>query len=113
MHIPEEYQDPDFHYAWISDQGDLLFRAKRAGYEHVAHAEMPMLSFDVDASSDGTGFISASGGKGVMQYLMKQPIEFHLEDLEEQRGINRRRIADIKRDLNSGKDGTYGKVEIS
>ena len=113
MHIPEEYQDPEFHYAWISDQGDLLFRAKRAGYEHVSGSEMPMMVFDVDAGSDGTGPIHANGGKGVTQYLLKQPMEFHKEDLDEQREINRARIADIKKDLNSGKDGTYGKVEIS
>ena len=32
LHIEDEYKDPNFHYAWINDQKDLLHRAHRAGY---------------------------------------------------------------------------------
>lgn len=113
MHIPVEFQDPDFHYAWISDTNDLIFRANRAGYEHVQHHEMPQLSFDVDEGTDGTGHIHTNAGGGVTQYLMKQPMEYHLEDIDELRQINKARVQDIIKETNSGKNGTYGKVEIS
>jgi hypothetical protein len=112
MHIPEEYKDPNFHYAWINDQNDLVNRAKRAGYEHVKADEMDMMSFDVDSGS-GEGLVTINAGAGITAYLMKQPMEYHEEDLEELRQINRDRVSDIKKELNDGKDGKYGKVEIS
>jgi len=111
LHIPEDYKDPAFHYAWIADEKDMVNRAKRAGYECVKHDEMPDLGYDVDAG--GEGLLTTNMGHGVTGYLMKQPMEFHEEDLEELRQINRDRVADIKKELNDGKDGKYGKVDIS
>jgi len=113
MHIPDEYKDSAYHYAWITDRNDLVFRAKRAGFEHVPAKDMPQLSVDVEASTDGTSNVTMNVGGGDSAYLMKQPIEFYEEDKAEMRKLNDDRIADIKRDLNSGKEGTYGEVDIS
>jgi hypothetical protein len=112
MSIPEEYKDPAFHYVWITDKKDFLYRAKNAGYVHVTTAEMPHHSHGVDSSVNTESNVSMPVGFGEVGYLMKQPIEYHLEDLDEKRKFNQSRIADIKKDLNSGKNGTYGDVEF-
>jgi hypothetical protein len=112
MHIPDEYKDSAYHYAWITDRNDLVFRAKRAGYEHVQVAEMPELQVDVDQATNPDGLIMMNVGGGDVGYLMKQPMEFYEEDRQAQRELNEARVADIKRDLNSKEDGRYGKVEF-
>jgi len=112
MAIPEEYKDPAFHYAWHTDKKDTLYRAKNAGFVHVTTAEMPHHVYGVDSSDNTESNVSMPVGMGEVAYLMKQPIKFHEEDLDEQRKFNQSRIADIKKDLNSGKNGTYGDVKF-
>ena len=113
MHIDEEFQDPNYHYAWINDQKGLIFRAKRAGFEHVNCEEIPSWGIpDVDSADPADSFISMPVGHGVQAFLMKQPIEFYEEDRAMADKLVDDRESDLKRDLNSGKNGTYGKVEI-
>lgn len=114
MKVDDEYKDPAFHYAWINDQKDLIHRAKRAGYEHVETSEMPFWgSTDSEASGSTSSIISMNVGKGVTGYLMKQPIEFYNEDRAEMDKVVDDRESDMKKTLNSGKDGTYGEVTIT
>lgn len=113
MHIPDEYKDSAYHYAWITDRNDLVFRAKRAGFEHVRVSEMPQLSADIDMGTDTTGPIRMNVGAGDIAFLMKQPMEFYEEDRAELRKINQSKVADIKRGIGGEKEGQYGKIEIS
>lgn len=114
MSIEDSDKDPAFHYAWINDQKDLIFRAKRAGYEHVTKAEIPSWGVtDVDSATGADSLVSMSVSKGgVTAYLMKQPIEYHEEDLKAKDAFAKSRVADLTKELNSGKDGTYGDFEI-
>jgi len=114
MEISAEEKDPAFHYAWINDDKDLIFRAKRAGYEHVLTEELPswgQASVDSDNSTDS--LVSMPVGQGKVAYLMKQPKEFFEEDMKAHHDMVDAREADLKKELNSGKDGTYGEVVIS
>lgn len=113
MSIDAEDQDPNFHYAWINDQRGLLQRAHRAGYEHVTTKEMPTWGeVGVESSNSTSSVVQTNVGNGVTAYLMKQPMEYHLEDRKEMDDLIDSREADMKKQLNSGKEGTYGKVEF-
>ena len=115
MHIDVEDQDPNFHYAWINDQVDLISRAKRAGFEHVTIAEMPQWGTapDVDSASPASSLVSIKVNATTTAYLMKQPMEYYEEDRAAINALVDAREADMKKSLNSGQNGTYGKVEIS
>lgn len=114
MSIDEEFQDPNFHYAWINDQKDLLFRAKRAGFEHVTVEEIPSWgSPDVDAADPTDSYVSMPVGHGTQAFYMKQPMEYFLEDREIMDAVIDARESDMKKDLNNGQDGKYGGVEFT
>jgi hypothetical protein len=114
MHVDEIDKDPNFHYAWINDQKDLIHRAKRAGYEHVMIAEIPSWGMtDVDSADPTGSVISMKVNEKVSAYLMKQPMEYYEEDIAAKRALNEARTADLKKSLNSGQEGTYGNVDIS
>lgn len=114
MEISAEEKDPAFHYAWINDDKDLIFRAKRAGYEHVLTEELPSWGqASVDSANSTDSLVSMPVGQGKVAYLMKQPKEFFEEDMKAHHDMVDAREADLKKELNSGKDGTYGEVVIS
>jgi len=115
MHIDEEDKDPNFHYAWINDQTDLLHRAKRASYEHVTVAEMPQwgTASDVDSADPASSIVSMKVNENTTAYLMKLPMEYYLQDRAEMHTLVDAREADMKKSLNSGQNGQYGKVEFS
>ena len=115
MHIPEDYKDPSFHYAWINDQGDLINRAIRAWYEHVTIEEIPIFANgqDVDSASGSDSHVSMNVGQGITAYLMKQPMEAHEEDLAIQRQTNDDRIADLVKQTDGKQSGSYGEVKFS
>ena len=113
MHVDPELF-PDFHIAWINDSKDLLYRAKRAGYEHVFSNEIPGWGFgDPDTGSSTDSMVSMKVSANTVAYLMKLPIELWEEDQQTKREENEARTSSMKRELNSGKEGTYGKVEFS
>ena len=115
MEIPEEDKDPAFFYKWIGDDGKgFLHRAKQAGFAHCETSEFPTFGYtDVDSSAGTDSVISMPGGAGVTMYLMKQAMEHYLEDKEDMAKLVDAREADMKKSLNSGKEGTYGKVDFS
>ena len=114
MHIAAEDQDPNFHYAWINDQRDLLFRAKRGGYEHVTVEEMPQWGIaDVDSANAASSLVSMKVNADTTAYLMKLPMEYYLADRAEMEALVEGRESDMKKELNSGNNGTYGDVKIS
>ena len=113
MYIDEEFQDPNFHYAWINDQKDLIFRAKRAGFEHVTAAEIPSWGTpDVDSADPTSSFIEMPVGHGTNAFYMKQPMEYWEEDQQSMADVVDARESDMKRALNNGEDGKYGTVDF-
>lgn len=113
MEIDREDLDARFHYAWISDTKDLIFRAKRAGYENVLTSEIPSWGVaDVDTADSSSSVVSMPVGPNVQGYLMKQPMEYYEEDQAELQAVVDRREGDMKKQLNSGDNGTYGEVKI-
>jgi hypothetical protein len=113
QHIRDEDKDPAFHYAWIDDKKDLVARAIRAGYEHVTMAEMPSWgSVSVDSADPASSVISMGVGEGTSSYLMKQPMEFWEEDIDAKHARLNKKESGMKKQLNSGQEGTYGKVDF-
>ena len=113
MHIEDDLLDPDFHYAWITDQKDLVFRAQRAGYEKVLTSEIPSWGVaDVDSADSSSSVVCMPVGHGFMGYYMKQPMAFYDEDRAEMDALVDRREGDMKKQLNSGDNGTYGDVKF-
>jgi hypothetical protein len=113
MHVDPDLF-PGYHIAWINDQKDLVFRAKRALYENVTVDEIPGWgSADVDAADSASSLVSMKVDNDTTAYLMKLPMEYWNADQAEKRALNEARTADMKKDLNSGKEGTYGEVDIS
>lgn len=115
MHIDEEYKDSNYHYAWVNDQKDFIFRSKRAGFVHVETSEIPSwgVTKDVDSAESTANVISMNAGRGVTTYLMKQPMEFYEEDQKTAADEALAREQGMKQQLNSGQDGTYGEVKFS
>jgi hypothetical protein len=103
-----EGKEPGFHYAWIRD--DFVARAERASYEYVTH-EVIVGDTRIAASAIG-GKVSIPGGNGVTLFLMRVPQEYYDSDMDEMQAEVDAREADMKRTLNSGQDGQYGKVEV-
>jgi len=113
MQLDKDFLDENFHYAWINDQKGLLYDAKRAGYEHVTTDEIPSWGDrSVDTANATGSVVSMPVGQGVVAFLMKQPMEFHVEDRAEMDDLWQAREADMKKDLNSGTGGRYGSVKI-
>lgn len=118
MSLEEADLDPNFHYAWINDQKGLLYSAKRAGYEHVTLAEVPVWGErSIDSANPTESFVSMpvgheKNGNVIIAYLMKQPMEYYEEDQAAHAALVNDREAELKRSLNSNEDGRYGSVEI-
>ena len=115
MHVDKEDQDPNFHYAWINDQVDLIHRARQAGFVNVTKEEMPKWGTAPDPDTAGTAstVVSIRVNADTTAYLMKQPMEYYLEDRAAIDALVDGREADMKKELNSGQNGQYGNVEIS
>lgn len=82
LQIPEEMKDPGYHYAWIKDEGDNLYRARRNGYSECSYKELGRIA---DRDQDEKDPCTAHGGVGeagrpYKMYAMKKPMEFYLED---------------------------------
>lgn len=113
MHVDKDLF-PGFHIAWINDKKDLIYRAKRASYEHVTVDELPGWGRpDVDSADPASSLVSMKVDADTTAYLMKLPIEYWEEDKAAQLKRNEARTDDMKKTLNSGQEGTYGKVDIS
>jgi hypothetical protein len=103
-----EGQEAGFHYCWVRD--DLIARFERAEYSFVTH---DVIVGDVHiASSAIGGKVSVPGGNGVTLFLMRVPQELYDGDMQELADDIDEKELDMYRQLNSSKDGQYGKVEI-
>lgn len=113
MHIEEADKDPNYHYAWFNDKDGQVQRAKMAGFEPCTRAEFPAWGeMSVDSSDGTSALVEQEVGGGITAYLMKQPMEYHLEDRAELDKMADDREADLKKLLDS-ENGTYGNLDIS
>jgi len=106
-----EGKDPNYKYTWVNDTNGMVQRFKQGGYEVVEHDVMVGQN-QADHSNPTSKAVSMNVGQGVTAYLMRIPKEWHDEDMKAKQDRIDRSEADLKRTLNSGKDGTYGKVTI-
>ena len=107
-----EGKDPNYKYTWVNDDDKgSIQRFKEAGYEFVDD-ELKVGDKNVDGSTLPSSVVSKNVGQGLTAYLMRQPMEFHEEDMAAKHKRVDELEADMKRELNSGKDGTYGSVEF-
>lgn len=106
-----EGKDPNYKYTWVNDTNGMVQRFKQGGYEVVEH-EVIVGQNQADHSNPTSKAVSMNVGQGVTAYLMRIPKEWHDEDMKDKHNRIDRSEADLKRTLNSGKDGTYGKVTI-
>ena len=106
-----EGKDPNYKYSWVNDDRGMVERFKQGGYDFVEH-DVVVGQQTADSSKATSKVVSKNVGGGITAYLMRIPKELWEEDY----AAKHRRIdaseADMKRTLNSGKDGTYGKVSI-
>lgn len=118
-------KDPNFHYGWFRDQGDNLIRLRRAGYEPVsfreAGREVPEAIENTDDRLRPEDVCRTHGGigEGNIPYnliLMKQPMEFHKEDL----GLKQDQTNEIdqsiyREEFSDGKvsGNMYGDINVS
>ncbi len=85
---------PGYHLHWMRGTSERLAQAQQAGYEFVAPEEVQLsdLSIGGDASKGGNDDMGSrvsrvagggdvdGGGNAVRLYLMKQKMEYYLED---------------------------------
>lgn len=106
-------KDPNYYYYWTADTsegGMEIQRYKAAGFDFVQSNEVTIGDVYVYKTENVGTIVRAPSGDGRYLFLMKQPMEWHLED-------QRNYYADIDdkedalRDPNQqGVDGAYGKA---
>lgn len=104
-----EGQEPGWHYCWVNDYEVDRFMA--GDYQHVTH---PVIVGHkrIDVGSGAGAHVSIPVGNGVVGYLMRIPMELHLEDEQSNNSEVDSRESSMYEELNAKKEGRYGKVEI-
>ena len=88
-----KYKDPDYYYYWFRARGDEIDRAKNAGYEFVTRRQArgtelaeELTIKDVDGGNQSVDDrYERNGGRDEFgreynMVLMRQPMEYHLQD---------------------------------
>lgn len=98
-----------FHYCWVNEEN--VERFLEDGYEFVTH-EVKVGDKTITTGSMIGGKVSRGMGNGITGYLMRCTEEIEREISEMLAREVDADEAQMKRDLNSGKDGQYGQVKI-
>jgi len=116
-------KDPDFMYYWVKDtneNGSRLNRFMRGGYEFATYDKRSAYVIGDEAvykSKQHGSIIRLPTGHGEYSYLMRLPMEFHLED----KAAKEAKIAEMEGQMlnqapSDGKtpteDGVYGTVKL-
>lgn len=104
-------KEDGFVYRWVNDIDNRIQRFQQGGYELVDH-DVEVGQRTVDNPGKYGSVVSKDVGKGRTAYLMRIPEEFYKEDQQAKQREVKRTEDDMKRTLNSGRDGTYGEVKI-
>ena len=107
--------EKEFHLCWVNDY--LVEKYKLGGYEFVYWHELDtdkeqVGDSRVNADSSMESRVSKSVGNGVTGFLMKIPMEFYKEDRAAKEAKAKDLENQLKVQLNSGQNGTYGQVQI-
>jgi hypothetical protein len=104
-------KEDGYVYRWVNDTDDRLYKFEQAGYEHVDHDVKVGISSVNKGNSVGKT-VSKNVGKGTTSHLMRIKQEWYDEDQNAKQKQISETEAVMKRQLNSGIDGQYGKVKI-
>jgi len=105
-------KDENFVYRWVNDTDNRITQFQEGGYELVS-GDVGVGMASIDNPDDIASTVSKQVGNNVTAYLMRIKREWYEEDRSKQAKTVDENEADMKRTLNSGKDGTYGKVDIT
>lgn len=102
---------PGYVRRFVNDENDRVAQFEAAGYEVVREA------VEVGDPKAGNGsqvgsVVRPPVGAGRSAVLMEIPEEYYLEDQKAKQDRVDAGERDMRANLNSGRDGTYGKVEI-
>ena len=101
--------DPNYSYRWVNDNSDgRIDRFKLGGWEIVERKDSEVGDSTAGTSKGTTSLISKMVGKDVTAYLMRINMEFYEEDQLAKYAAISESEEDMKRQLNSGENGTYG-----
>ena len=108
----QDLPDTDkFHYHWINDVGDRLYKRYKEGYDFVEKGGLTAGDITVESARGTDSLLKKGVGGGVTAYLMKIPMELYEEYSAEQRAINARVDEEIRGSGNQ--PGVYGDVKVS
>jgi hypothetical protein len=123
-----KYKDPDYFYYWFRNKADELDRAIAAGYDYVTRQQArgtelaeELTLKDVDGGNQSIdGRYERFGGRDEFgreynMVLMRQPMEYHLEDVAADNAASDRIDEAITRQEFQGKSVAqkYGSVSIT
>ena len=110
--VAESDKDPNFVYRWVNDSKGNINRYLEGGYELV-NDDLEIGDDNIDRPTNLASVVSKGVGGGITAYLMRIKREWYEEDRAAFATRVNESEEDMKRTLNSGKDGTYGNVSIS
>lgn len=99
----------NYYYRWVSDREDRIAIFTQAGYEFVDKNGNPIGDGGVDNTAGPSSKYSKNVGGGLVQYLMRIPLELHKQDQERKQRELLEVEADMKR--NAAKNADYGRLE--
>lgn len=110
-------QIPGYATQIVNDVRDHIFRAEENDWEIVQNAELPAGDRRAGAASrmgEPVRVPVGEGADGQPMYgvLMKKPIEWHKEDMEEEQALIKQREDQMKHDK-GGIPGGYGEIRIT
>lgn len=100
---------PGFHGCWVNE--DNVERFLDGGYDYVTY-DVKVGDRSIKAAAQIGGKISKAVGNGVTAYLMECPEDVYKDELDRIHKEIDQSEAGMRENLNSGRDGQYGKVKI-
>lgn len=110
-------KEKGYHYCFVNDDRNNISRYLDAGYEFVEHdveigdQKVTKASNEDSKASKVVG--TTREGKPMVAYLMRIKQEWYDEDMAAFHETVDKSEEEMKRQLNSGEDGTYGQVKIT
>ena len=108
-----EGKDPNYHYCVITDREGNIDKFIRGGYEVCKRSELDSIGLRTVNKTDSVDDVARIPvGLGDDGIVMKIKREWYEEDQAAKQVRNKEQTESMFQNLNSGKDGTYGKVEV-
>lgn len=111
--------EENYHYRWAfddSENGARVYELRKLGYEFADAREHDVPVIDAfETGNSGETIIRRSNGKtGGWMYLMRQPMEYYLENKAYRKRMADEAVAGVRTptSLAQDKDGVYGSIKI-